>query len=112
MTLTIITIDVINDIRYHYSMIESFKDKITLSIALRRPVRSLSREIQQAAFERLEILEVVTSLDELRIPPSNRLEKLGGDRVGQWSIRVNRQWRICFLWRDGAVWDAELVDYH
>ncbi|WP_425473418.1 type II toxin-antitoxin system RelE/ParE family toxin [Thiohalocapsa marina] len=51
-------------------------------------------------------------IEDLRLPPSNRLEKLGGDRQGQWSFRVNQQWRICFLWVDGDAFDVELVDYH
>ncbi|MFY7777020.1 MAG: type II toxin-antitoxin system RelE/ParE family toxin [Elstera sp.] len=72
----------------------------------------MSREIQAAALARLELLEAVRAVEDLRLPPSNRLEKLGGDRAGQWSIRVNRQWLLCFDWRDGHAWNVELVDYH
>jgi len=61
---------------------------------------------------RLELLEAIRAVEDLRLPPSNRLEKLSGDRAGQWSIRVNRQWRLCFDWRDGHAWNVELVDYH
>lgn len=93
-------------------MIKSFADKRTLWIAQGRLVKGLSREVQQAAFYRLTALQEAKPVEDLRIPPSNRLEKLVGDRVGQWSIRVNRQWRICFQWRDGEAWEAELVDYH
>lgn len=93
-------------------MIKSFADKTTLLIAERRWVRGVSREVQAAALARLELLEAVRALEDLRLPPSNRLEKLGCDRAGQWSIRVNRQWRLCFDWRDGHAWNVELVDYH
>ncbi len=58
------------------------------------------------------MLDAATTLDDLRIPPANRLEKLKGDRVGQHSIRVNRQWRVCFRWRSGDARDVEIVDYH
>ena len=61
---------------------------------------------------KLEILEAAESLDDLRIPPSNRLEKLAGDREGQRSIRINKQWRICFRWHNGDAYDVEIVDYH
>ena len=60
----------------------------------------------------LEILDAAEVLQDLRIPPSNRLEKLSGDRKGQYSIRINAQWRICFEWRDGHAYDVEIVDYH
>ncbi len=75
-------------------------------------MRGVSREIQTAALARMELLEAIRAVEDLRLPPSNRLEKLGGDRAGQWSIRVNRQWRLCFDWRDGHAWNVELVDYH
>ena len=75
-------------------------------------MRGVSREIQAAALARLELLEAIRAVEDLRLPPSNRLEKLGGDRAGQWSIRVNRQRRPCFDWRDGHAWNVELVDYH
>ena len=58
------------------------------------------------------MLDAATSLEDLRVPPANRLEKLKGGRAGQWSIRVNDQWRLCFRWRDGDAHDVELVDYH
>ena len=58
------------------------------------------------------MLDAATTLDDLRIPPANRLEKLKGDRAGQHSIRVNRQWRVCFRWRSGDAYDVEIVDYH
>lgn len=61
---------------------------------------------------KLRLLNNAASLDELRIPPGNRLEALKGDRAGQWSIRINDQWRICFAWRSGDAWNVEIVDYH
>jgi len=58
------------------------------------------------------MLDAAVTLDDLRIPPANRLEKLAGNRAGQWSIRINDQWRVCFVWRDGSVYEVEIVDYH
>jgi toxin HigB-1 len=58
------------------------------------------------------MLDAATTLDDLSVPPSNRLEKLRGDRTGQWSIRINDQWRVCFAWRDGHAYEVEIVDYH
>lgn len=64
------------------------------------------------ALRKLDMLDAAVSLDDLRIPPANRLEALKGDRQGQHSIRINDQWRVCFVWRDGAPHDVEIVDYH
>ncbi|CAK0739068.1 toxin HigB-1 [Gammaproteobacteria bacterium] len=64
------------------------------------------------AKKRLEQIHAITKIDDLRMPPSNRLEKLSGDRENQWSIRINDQWRICFIWLDDHAWDVEIVDYH
>lgn len=68
--------------------------------------------IASVAMRKLQMLHAATRIETLRVPPQNRLEKLAGDRIGQWSIRVNDQYRICFGWRDGAAWDVEIVDYH
>jgi proteic killer suppression protein len=68
--------------------------------------------IQAQAERKLEMIDAATSIEDLRSPPGNRLEKLSGDREGQWSIRINSQWRICFAWRDGAAFEVEIVDYH
>ena len=68
--------------------------------------------MQRTATRKLEMLDAVTVLADLRVPPGNQLEKLMGDRSGQYSIRINRQWRICFRWFENAAWDVELVDYH
>jgi len=64
------------------------------------------------AMRKLQMVHAATRIETLRVPPQNRLEKLSGNRIGQWSIRVNDQYRVCFVWRDGAAWDVEIVDYH
>jgi proteic killer suppression protein len=71
-----------------------------------------SEPVRKAALRRLYALDAATNLLDLRSPPSNRLEKLRGDRAGQYSIRVNDQWRICFVWGETGAWDVEIVDYH
>lgn len=93
-------------------MIRSFRDRLTEELASGKAPRRLPREIAERAVRKLFLLDTVTRLDDLRVPPGNRLEALGGDRRGQHSIRVNDQWRICFVWRDGDAFDVELVDYH
>lgn len=70
------------------------------------------REIQQVARRKLRMLNNARNLQDLRVPPANRLEALKGERKGQWSIRVNNQWRICFVWEDGNASEVEIVDYH
>jgi proteic killer suppression protein len=70
------------------------------------------RAIERPARRKLLLLNAVHALDELRVPPGNRLEALRGDRLGGWSIRINDRWRICFLWKDGEPWEVEIVDYH
>ncbi|GAB6044249.1 type II toxin-antitoxin system RelE/ParE family toxin [Endothiovibrio diazotrophicus] len=93
-------------------MIKSFKDKEAERLFSGRFSRRLPPDIQRAAARKLEILDAATDLDQLRVPPGNRLEELDGDRSGQHSIRINRQWRICFVWRSDGVHDVEIVDYH
>ena len=93
-------------------MIKSFRDKETENIYQRLHSRRLPPEIQRVALRKLRMLNNAQSLNDLRIPPANRLEKLSGSRAGQLSIRINDQWRICFEWRDGDVYDAEIADYH
>jgi proteic killer suppression protein len=68
--------------------------------------------IAAVALRKLDQLDASVRIDDLRAPPGNRLEKLKGDREGQWSIRINDQWRVCFRWEDGDAWDVEIVDYH
>ena len=75
-------------------------------------VRALDRSLQRAVLRKLELLHAAADVEDLRIPPGNRLERLTGDRRGQYSIRVNAQWRLCFTWHEGGADDVELVDYH
>ncbi len=93
-------------------MIKSFSETETEKIFLRDFSRKLPTDIQRNARRKLELLNVAKVLNDLRIPPGNRLEKLVGDRVGQHSIRINQHWRICFVWRKGDAYDVEIVDYH
>jgi toxin HigB-1 len=74
--------------------------------------RKLPSHIQRVALRKLRMLDAATSLEDLRVPPANRLERLRGDRKGQWSIRINDQWRICFVWQEQDVYNVEIVDYH
>ena len=92
-------------------MIKTFKCKETRAIFERRGSKKF-RVIEHIALRKLVQLEGSERLDDLRIPPANRLERLKRDRAGQWSIRINNQWRLCFDWKDGAAWNVEIVDYH
>jgi proteic killer suppression protein len=93
-------------------VIRSFRDRDTERLFHREPVRKWGPDVQRVGLRKLRILDAATSTDDLRVPPGNRLEKLRGDRAGQWSIRVNDQWRLCFEWRDGDAYEVELADYH
>jgi len=93
-------------------MILSFASKETAAIFSGFAVRRLPLDMQQTARRKLKQLDAARVIDELRIPPGNRLEALKGTRKGQWSIRINDQWRICFNWDDGNVENVEIVDYH
>lgn len=79
---------------------------------LRERLRRLSTDVQRVAQRKLVILHAAESVDDLRAPPGNRLERLSGDREGQYSIRINDQWRVCFRWSDGDAYEVEIVDYH
>jgi proteic killer suppression protein len=93
-------------------MIKSIRDSETEKIFRRERSRRLPQDIQQTASRKLRYLNNAKNLDDLRIPPSNRLEKLKGDRAGQYSIRINDQWRICFVWESNDAYEVEIVDYH
>ncbi|MFM7575407.1 MAG: type II toxin-antitoxin system RelE/ParE family toxin [Microcystaceae cyanobacterium] len=93
-------------------MIRNFKDKETQKIFERQRSRKLPSEIQQVALRKLRMLNRAETLQDLRVPPANRLERLAGNRKEQYSIRINDQWRICFKWIDGNAYDVEIVDYH
>jgi proteic killer suppression protein len=93
-------------------VIQSFADKISAAIFFGQEVRRLPRAVQENARRKLKLIDAAVSLESLRVPPGNRLEALRGDRRGQWSIRINDQWRICFRWDQGDAFDVEVVDYH
>lgn len=93
-------------------MIRSFADKETERIWRGEQSRQRPPEIQNRALVRLRMLNRAKTLDDLRTPPSNRLHELSGDRAGQHSISINMQWRVCFVWKDGAAENVEIVDYH
>ena len=93
-------------------MIKNFKNKETEKIFNRQKSKKLPSDIQQIALRKLRMLNRATTIQDLLIPPANRLERLKGDRIGQYSIRINSQWRICFEWQDGNAFNVEIVDYH
>lgn len=93
-------------------MIRGFRDRRAQAIWEGRPAPKLPADIQRVARRKLRMLNAAHVLEDLRIPPANRLEALKGDRKGQHSIRINDQWRICFVWKSGDATDVEIVDYH
>jgi proteic killer suppression protein len=101
-----------NEPRYHPKMIRSFRDREAETIFTREVSRKLPEDFRRGAQRKLAILDGAESLQDLRSPPGNRLEKLYGDRVGQHSIRINDTWRVCFRWSDGDAYEVEIVDYH
>jgi toxin HigB-1 len=92
-------------------MIQSFKCADTQALFAGKAVARFVN-FRMVAERKLQMLHRVVRIDDLRVPPQNRLEKLKGDRKGQWSIRINDQWRVCFRFEDGNVFDVEIVDYH
>ena len=102
-----------NVIRYSVlGMIETFKCNETEKIFNRQFSRKLPQDIQKIAFRKLRMLNRSSTIQDLRIPPANKLEALSGERKGQHSIRINDQWRICFKWKNRNAYDVEIVDYH
>ena len=93
-------------------MIKSFRDAETEKVFNRRFSKRLPTDIQAVALRKLRMLANAHGLQDLRSPPGNRLERLSGEREGQHSIRINDQWRVCFVWRDGDVHEVEICDYH
>jgi proteic killer suppression protein len=93
-------------------MIRSFKCKDTEKVFGRTSVRRFSRDVQRAALRKLLILDAAEALTDSRVPPGNRLDRLSGKRRSQHSIRINDQWRICFIWSNGDAINVEIVDYH
>lgn len=106
-----VTLDGINDIRYYLPMIKNFNCAETKALFEGRSVPRFAN-LASVAVRKLQQVHAATALEFLRVPPNNRLEALKRDRAGQWSIRINDQWRVCFEWRDGHAWRVEIVDYH
>jgi len=90
----------------------SFREATTERLWLRQRAKGMDPRIERAALRKLVMLDAVEVLDDLRVPPGNRLEALRGDRAGQHSIRINQQWRICFVWTAAGPEDVEIIDYH
>ena len=92
-------------------MIKTFKCRDTEALFDGKRVARFA-DIAAVAMRKLQMVHAATRVETLRVPPQNRLEKLSGERKGQWSIRVDDRFRVCFVWRDGGAWDVEIVDYH
>ena len=92
-------------------VIKSFRDKDTERFASGESVRRF-RAFERVAYRKIKYLMAASALEDLRVPPGNRLEALGGKRAGQWSIRINGQYRLCFEYADGKAYNVEIVDYH
>jgi toxin HigB-1 len=93
-------------------VIKSFRDKETEKVYFRERSAKLPGDIQQIALRKLRMINNAQNIYDLKIPPSNRLEKLAGNRKGQYGIRINDQWRICFVWKDNNAYNVEITDYH
>jgi proteic killer suppression protein len=101
-----------NATRYTDVMIVSCRDRDTETVWAGRRARRLPSDVQDVALRKLRLINNARRIDDLKVPPGNRLEALKGSRAGQHSIRINDQWRICFVWRDGHAHEVEIVDYH
>ena len=112
MLYAILTLDIIIALSYYSNVIRSFKDRETEKVWNQTFSKKLPTDIQRTALRKLFIINRAMNLDDLRIPPSNYLEKLKGDREGQYSIRINLQWRICFNWKELEAFNVEITDYH
>jgi proteic killer suppression protein len=106
------TLCINNDMRYCFFMIKSFKCKETQKIFNRSFSKKLPQNIHLKSRQKLVLIDAATEVIDLKIPPGNRLEELKDDRIGQHSIRINDQWRICFIWKSGDAFNVEIVDYH
>jgi proteic killer suppression protein len=111
-SVLLVTIDGQQREWYNFPVIESFRDPETEKIFNGYFSKKLPTDIQKSAYRKLKYLNQVVNLLELRALPGHRLEKLTGDRQGQYSIRINNQWRICFYWRNNQAQEVEIVDYH
>ena len=111
--MEIIALDTISTGRYHsIRVIRNFHDEESEKVFLRERSRRLPINVQGSAQRKLVMLDAAETLQDLRGPPGNRLEMLSGLRAGQYSIRVNSQWRVCFRWADGDAYKVEITDYH
>lgn len=110
--VALVTLDVSYVRRYYARVIRSFRSQETERVWRGERSRRLPPDIQEVARRKLRMLNNAQTLQDLRVPPNNRLEALSGDRVRQHSIRINDQWRICFRWQDGDAHNVEMVDYH
>ena len=108
----IVTIDITNAIDYYTVVIRTFADTLTAAVFDGHRVSTFPPHVQDIARRKLRAIDAAKVIDDLRVPPGNRLEKLSDDRKGQWSIRINNQWRACFRWENGDAHDAEITDYH
>jgi proteic killer suppression protein len=93
-------------------VIQSFRNKDTEKLFRRERSKAVPQDVQRVALRKLTQLDAAAGLQDLKVPPGNRLEALSGDRSGQFSIRINDQWRVCFVWKDGHAHEVEIVDYH
>lgn len=93
-------------------MIKNFKDKDTEKVFLRQFVKKFPISLQKSMIRKLLMLNAATGLNDLKSPPGNNLEALKGNRNGQHSIRINHQWRVCFIWEGGHAYQVEIIDYH
>ena len=93
-------------------MIRSFRDRESERVFNRERARKLPAELHRRAHRKLLLLDAAESIEDLRLPPGNRLERLAGDRAGQHSIRINERWRVCFEWSRGDAYEVEITDYH
>ena len=112
MLLPLITFVVSIGTRYYFLVIRSFRGKDAEAIWHRRYVKWLSPELAKLTYNKLALINTAKNINNLHMPPRNRLKKLAGDRAGQHSVRVNDQWRLCFTWSTGGASNVELVDYH
>ena len=92
--------------------IKTFADKLTAAVHKKIHVRKYSTDLQRAAYRKLKQLDAAVDIEDMRNPPGNHLERLDGDLSGQCSVRINRQWRVCFEWRDGNAFEVKIQDYH
>jgi proteic killer suppression protein len=93
-------------------MIKSFRDQVTAQLFQRHISRRFPPTLRRIAWRKLAVLNAAERLEDLRVPPGNRLEKLSDDREGQYSLRINERWRICFRWHEGNTYEVEITDYH